>query len=228
MSDLIDTTEMYLRTIFELLEEGIPAMRARIADRLEHSGPTVSQTVARMERDGLLELSDERLIELTPQGKALATKVMRKHRLAERLLLDIIGLEFELVHEEACRWEHVISAKVELRLLDLLGDISVSPYGNPIPGLRELGVDQVDVYGHINGLIPLSDADQTNCAVTLDRIGEPAQNDRVMLANLAAAGLLPGADAQLSWTDGSAVLVGAKGSVTVPAANLRHVYVRVD
>jgi DtxR family Mn-dependent transcriptional regulator len=219
---------MYLRTIFELLEEGIPAMRARIADRLEHSGPTVSQTVARMERDGLLELSDERLIELTPQGKALATKVMRKHRLAERLLLDIIGLEFELVHEEACRWEHVISAKVELRLLDLLGDISVSPYGNPIPGLRELGVDQVDVYGHINGLIPLSDADQTNCAVTLDRIGEPAQNDRVMLANLAAAGLLPGADAQLSWTDGSAVLVGAKGSVTVPAANLRHVYVRVD
>jgi DtxR family Mn-dependent transcriptional regulator len=228
VSDLIDTTEMYLRTIFELLEEGIPAMRARIADRLEHSGPTVSQTVARMERDGLLELSDERLIELTPQGKALATKVMRKHRLAERLLLDIIGLEFELVHEEACRWEHVISAKVELRLLDLLGDISVSPYGNPIPGLRELGVDQVDVYGHINGLIPLSDADQTNCAVTLDRIGEPAQNDRVMLANLAAAGLLPGADAQLSWTDGSAVLVGAKGSVTVPAANLRHVYVRVD
>jgi len=228
VSDLIDTTEMYLKTIFELLEEGIPAMRARIADRLEHSGPTVSQTVARMERDGLLELSDERLIELTPQGKALATKVMRKHRLAERLLLDIIGLEFELVHEEACRWEHVISAKVELRLLDLLGDISVSPYGNPIPGLRELGVDQVDVYGHINGLIPLSDADQTNCAVTLDRIGEPAQNDRVMLANLAAAGLLPGADAQLSWTDGSAVLVGAKGSVTVPAANLRHVYVRVD
>ncbi len=226
MSDLIDTTEMYLKTIFELLEEGIPAMRARIADRLEHSGPTVSQTVARMERDGLLELSDERLIELTPQGQALATNVMRKHRLAERLLLDIIGLEFELVHEEACRWEHVISAKVERRLLVLLGDITVSPYGNPIPGLRELGVDQVDVYGHVNGLIPLSDAEQTNCAVTLDRIGEPAQNDRVMLADLAAAGLLPGADAQLRWADESAVLVGAKGSVTVPAANLRHVYVR--
>src|SRR5690348_17519395 len=91
VTDLIDTTEMYLKTIFELEEEGIPPLRARIAERLGHSGPTVSQTVARMERDGLLSLAGDRHLELSEQGRLLATRVMRKHRLAERLLVDVIG-----------------------------------------------------------------------------------------------------------------------------------------
>ena len=86
MSDLIDTTEMYLRTILELQEEEIVALRARIAERLGHSGPTVSQTVARMERDGLVIVSTDRHLALTEKGHELATGVMRKHRLAERLL----------------------------------------------------------------------------------------------------------------------------------------------
>ena len=113
MSDLIDTTEMYLRTIYELVEEGIVPLRARIAERLHQSGPTVSQTVARMERDGLLTVEGDRHLELTDEGNRLATRVMRKHRLAERLLTDVIGLDWELVHEEACRWEHVMSETVE-------------------------------------------------------------------------------------------------------------------
>ena len=108
MSELIDTTEMYLRTIYELMEEGVLPLRARIAERLRQSGPTVSQTAARMERDGLLVVAADRQIELTPRGLALAVRVMRKHRLAERLLTDVIGLDWALVHEEACRWEHVI------------------------------------------------------------------------------------------------------------------------
>ncbi len=95
MTDLIDTTEMYLRTIFELEEEGIVPLRARIAERIGHSGPTVSQTVARMERDGLVLVSGDRHLELTETGRLKATRVMRKHRLAERLLLDVIGLEWE-------------------------------------------------------------------------------------------------------------------------------------
>ncbi|MHB1490665.1 MAG: metal-dependent transcriptional regulator, partial [Cellulomonas sp.] len=115
MSDLIDTTEMYLRTIFEIAEEGITPLRARIAERLGHSGPTVSQTVARMERDGLVVVSGDRHLELTEDGRVKAMRVMRKHRLAERLLTDVIGLEWELVHEEACRWEHVMSDRVERR-----------------------------------------------------------------------------------------------------------------
>jgi DtxR family Mn-dependent transcriptional regulator len=101
MADLIDTTEMYLRTILELEEEGLVPIRARISERLGHSGPTVSQTVARMERDGLVEIADDRLLVLTDDGRRDAVSVMRKHRLAERLLADVIGLEWEFVHEEA-------------------------------------------------------------------------------------------------------------------------------
>ena len=142
VTDLIDTTEMYLRTIFELEEEGIVPLRARIAERLGHSGPTVSQTVARMERDGLVAVSGDRHLELSDHGRLLATRVMRKHRLAERLLVDVIGLEWEYAHDEACRWEHVMSEKVERKILGLIGEGLESPYGNPIPGLDELGVRQ--------------------------------------------------------------------------------------
>ena len=139
MGDLIDTTEMYLRTVFELEEEGIVALRARIAERLEQSGPTVSQTVARMERDGLITVEGDRHLHLTPQGRGMAMRVMRKHRLAECLLVDIIGLPWEDVRSEACRWEHVMSESVERRILDLLKHPTHSPFGNPIPGLDELG-----------------------------------------------------------------------------------------
>ena len=141
MNDLIDTTEMYLRTIYDLEEEGVVPLRARIAERLEQSGPTVSQTVSRMERDGLLHVAGDRHLELTDKGRALAVSVMRKHRLAERLLVDVIGLPWEEVHAEACRWEHVMSEDVERRLVQVLDNPTTSPFGNPIPGLSELGVD---------------------------------------------------------------------------------------
>src|SRR5262245_10532144 len=141
VSELIDTTEMYLRTIYELEEEGITPLRARIAERLHQSGPTVSQTVARMERDGLVTVEGDRHLELTQVGRMQAVRVMRKHRLAERLLVDVIGLEWEDVHAEACRWEHVMSDKVERRLLKILNHPTESPYGNPIPGLHELEMD---------------------------------------------------------------------------------------
>src|SRR5690625_2261250 len=133
---------MYLKTVYELVEEGIVPLRARIAERLGHSGPTVSQTVARMERDGLLTVSGDRHLELTAAGWKKATAVMRKHRLAERLLTDVIGLDLAYVHEEACRWEHVMSERVEERLLELLNHPTMSPYGNPIPGLSDLGEDR--------------------------------------------------------------------------------------
>ena len=139
MADLIDTTEMYLRTILELEEENIIPLRARISERLGHSGPTVSQTVGRMERDGLVVVSGDRHLELTAEGRMKAVRVMRKHRLAERLLSDVIGLEWEFVHDEACRWEHVMSEQVERRIVAMLDHPTESPYGNPIPGLDELG-----------------------------------------------------------------------------------------
>jgi DtxR family Mn-dependent transcriptional regulator len=196
VSDLIDTTEMYLRTIYELEEEGIVPLRARIAERLGHSGPTVSQTVARMERDGLLHLSGDRHLELTEEGRARATRVMRKHRLAERLLLDVIGLEWPFVHDEACRWEHVMSERVERKLLSLLNDPAESPYGNPIPGLAEIGGDpdaeQSDLvpYSLLDALTRVSPAGEGEFLVR--RLGEVLQTDTELLADLARLGVRPG------------------------------------
>src|SRR3954466_2181095 len=146
VTDLIDTTEMYLKTIFELEEEGITPLRARIAERLGHSGPTVSQTVARMERDGLIHLADDRQLQFTERGRTLATRVMRKHRLAERLLVDVIGLEWEFVHEGGCRGGHAVSEGVERKILTLIGEHRESPYGNPIPGLDELGEEPNEAF----------------------------------------------------------------------------------
>lgn len=193
MSELIDTTQMYLRTIYELGEEGIPPLRARIAERLKQSGPTVSQTVARMERDGLVAVHEDRQLVLSERGLILATQVMRKHRLAERLLTDVIGLDWTLVHEEACRWEHVISADVERRLVAVLGIPQCSPYGNPIPGLAELGV-QAPAEAFLDGCEQLSRtlADGSQHEVSVTRISEAIQARPDVLAALRDAGLTPG------------------------------------
>ncbi|MGZ4596917.1 MAG: metal-dependent transcriptional regulator, partial [Actinomycetes bacterium] len=183
MSDLIDTTEMYLRTVFELEEEGVVPLRARIAERLGQSGPTVSQTVARMERDGLITVEGDRHLELTDHGRSLATRVMRKHRLAECLLVQVIGLDWELVHEEACRWEHVMSETVERRLLDVLGHPTTSPYGNPIPGLAELG-ETADSTVDAHGTLPTLDRVtlEATTRVVVRRLAEPVQSDTALMS----------------------------------------------
>ncbi|MGC4940908.1 metal-dependent transcriptional regulator [Kribbella sp. DT2] len=215
MSELIDTTEMYLRTIYELEEEGILPLRARIAERLHQSGPTVSQTVARMERDGLVTVEGDRHLELTEVGRMQATRVMRKHRLAERLLVDVIGLEWEDVHAEACRWEHVMSDAVELRLMQILDNPTESPYGNPIPGLEELQKEsQATPIGEFrDGVEPLDKVlDQATGAavrVLVRRIAEPVQTDDFAMSVLRRAGALPGREVD-SMLDAEGVLVGSR------------------
>lgn len=226
VTDLIDTTEMYLRTIFELEEEGIVPLRARIAERLGHSGPTVSQTVARMERDGLVRVSGDRHLELTGEGRTKATRVMRKHRLAERLLLDVIGLEWEFVHDEACRWEHVMSDRVERKLLTMLADPRESPYGNPIPGLEELGGP--DATEFLDGVVPLTQAVDDAAGevdVVVRRLGEPLQTDPELLGELARAGLAPSRRV-VARRAGDTIRVGGDGgSVELPAPVALHVFV---
>ena len=192
MTDLIDTTEMYLRTILELEEENVVPMRARISERLDHTGPTVSQTVARMERDGLVVVAEDRRLELTEMGRQKAVVVMRKHRLAERLLRDVIGLEWEYVHDEACRWEHVMSDQVEAKILSLLSGALESPYGNPIPGLEEFGMPSAPRLA--DGLVTLTSGTQDQpLRGTLRRIAEPVQHSPALLRQLFDAGLIPGA-----------------------------------
>jgi DtxR family transcriptional regulator, Mn-dependent transcriptional regulator len=198
-SELIDTTEMYLRTIYELEEEGVTPLRARIAERLGQSGPTVSQTVARMERDGLVHVADDRHLELTEQGRLEAIGVMRKHRLAERLLADVIGLDWEDLHIEACRWEHVMSDAVERKLVQLLDNPTISPYGNPIPGLDDLAQPPTERVGVAVppsleiGLQRLDElARRGGGVVEVRRIAEHVQVDADLMADLKAAGVVPG------------------------------------
>ncbi|RYP85030.1 metal-dependent transcriptional regulator [Nocardioides guangzhouensis] len=226
MSDLIDTTEMYLRTIYELVEEGIVPLRARIAERLHQSGPTVSQTVARMERDGLLTVEGDRHLELTEEGNRLATRVMRKHRLAERLLTDVIGLDWELVHAEACRWEHVMSETVERRLVELLDHPTESPYGNPIPGLDELGESSLgeEFMTDVEALSVA--AGHSDSRVHIRRISEEMQKDEDLMGALRRVGALPGKTVTVVAT-GEGVLVGSGGETAeiVPEA-ADHIFVR--
>ncbi|HKT55396.1 MAG TPA: iron dependent repressor, metal binding and dimerization domain protein [Microbacterium sp.] len=229
MTDLIDTTEMYLRTILELEEEGIPPLRARISERLGHSGPTVSQTVGRMERDGLVVVSEDRRLLLTDSGRHKAVDVMRKHRLAERLLSDVIGLDWAYVHEEACRWEHVMSELVERRLVDLLGHPTESPYGNPIPGLAQLGdsaTSPVTFDQGVVGLVRKLDAEGGPVRGTVRRLAEVVQVDPELLRQLRDAGVVPGATGDFRYSEGYVLVQidGADGGLELPPEVASHIF----
>ncbi|WP_328354549.1 FeoA domain-containing protein [Mycobacterium sp. NBC_00419] len=218
MNDLVDTTEMYLRTIYDLEEEGVTPLRARIAERLEQSGPTVSQTVARMERDGLLHVAGDRHLELTEKGRALAVSVMRKHRLAERLLVDVIGLPWEEVHAEACRWEHVMSDDVERRLVKVLDDPTVSPFGNPIPGLSQLGLDTYARQPDYN-LFRLTELPAGSpVAVVVRQLTEHVQGDVGLISRLKDAGVVPNARVQVENNPNGSVtiIIGGHENVDLP------------
>jgi DtxR family Mn-dependent transcriptional regulator len=210
VNDLVDTTEMYLRTILELEEEGVTPLRARIAERLHQSGPTVSQTVNRMERDGLVTVEGDRHLQLTNLGRSHAVAVMRKHRLAELLLVNVIGMPYEEAHDEACRWEHVMSDAVELRVYELLGKPSRSPYGNPIPGL--------DLIDPTDEGAPASSEGERNLAapglagdVIVRRITESVQTDINVLRRLHEAGVDPGATITVAQ-DRDDVIIDRSGS----------------
>jgi DtxR family Mn-dependent transcriptional regulator len=222
---------MYLRTILELEEEAIVPLRARISERLGHSGPTVSQTVGRMERDGLVVVSDDRTLELTDAGRGKAVDVMRKHRLAERLLSDVIGLDWAYVHEEACRWEHVMSEQVERRLVELLGHPTESPYGNPIPGLAQLGdVPAKQFEQGVVGLVRRLNEAGGPITGTVRRLAEPVQVDPELLQQLKAAGVMPGASGDYRYSEGY-VLVQMDGSnegLELPVEVASHIFLVDD
>jgi DtxR family transcriptional regulator, Mn-dependent transcriptional regulator len=226
LNDLVDTTEMYLRTILELEEEGVVPLRARIAERLHQSGPTVSQTVSRMERDGLLTIQGDRHLELTSTGRKYAVSVMRKHRLAELLLVNVIGMPYEAAHDEACRWEHVMSEAVEQRVYELLGRPTRSPYGNPIPGLAEFGESAAGDAG------PVLDGERNlafpglSGTVVVSRICESVQTDAAVLHQLHAAGIDPGAQVTVAQErDGVRIHHGDGGQVRLPREVASRVFV---
>lgn len=216
MSELIDTTEMYLRTIYELEEEGVRPLRARITERLSQSGPTVSQTVARMERDGLLAVQDDRHLELSPTGRLLAESVMRRHRLAECLLVEVLGLPIAEVHAEACRWEHVMSEQVEERIISLLKSPTVSPFGNPIPGLAKLPTGEATLSAIAEG---------GGGKVTVNRLDEQLHALSEVIGWLFGAGLTPGSTVEVTAGDGQVVVATSSERLELTFEQAAHIYV---
>jgi DtxR family transcriptional regulator, Mn-dependent transcriptional regulator len=141
--------EEYCETIFELREDDVDVIQARIADRLDVSRPAVSEMIRRMEKAELVTV-DHNAIKLTKEGAQLAESVVRRHRLAERFLTDVLSMSWAEAHEEAGKWEHVISDRVEAAMIRVLGDPTTCPHGNPIPGSNyepppAVALDELDV-----------------------------------------------------------------------------------
>jgi DtxR family Mn-dependent transcriptional regulator len=201
--------EEYLETIFALEEEGIPVIQARLAERLGKAAPSVSEMLDRLESDALIERS-ARQITMTPAGAAVARGVVRKHRLAERLLVDIIGLDWDKAHVEAGRWEHVISDDVEARLVVLLGNPTTCPHGNPIPGTEK--ADGVARAGRPQR--SLAEA-QPGDRIRLERVTESVEHDSASLSYLGHHGLTPGTTAVIRARAPDGTLTLAVGDATV-------------
>ncbi len=173
----------YLEAIFEMAEERIPPVQARLAEWMGVSPASVSEAVKRLTRDGLLRVTDRKL-EFTEEGESLAVVLVRRHRLAEHFLIRIVGLPWHKAHEEAERWERVISDDVEARMLDILGDPATCPHGNPIPG----SAHRVDY----SGLVPLKDVSPGGRAV-LRRLTEDLELELEVMRFFEESGLMPGA-----------------------------------
>jgi DtxR family transcriptional regulator, Mn-dependent transcriptional regulator len=186
MVDRHRAPEEYCECIFELAEDDLDVIQARIAERLHVSRPSVSEMIRRLESDGLVTTTN-RTIELTEAGRTLAEQVVRRHRLAERFLTDILGLPWADAHVEAGNWQHVISDPVETALRRVLGEPTTCPHGNPIPGSSYEAPDA-------RPLVELA----VDCAFTVTRIPEELEFTPGLLTFLQESHLTPGNSGKVS------------------------------
>jgi DtxR family Mn-dependent transcriptional regulator len=181
--------EEYCECIFELHEDDLEVIQARIAERLQVSRASVSQMIEKMSRAGLVNAEGSR-ISLTIEGQNLAQQVVRRHRLAERFLTDILGLSWSAAHQEAGKWEHVISDDVEIAMNRVLGAPTTCPHGNPIPGSSYIETDAV----------PLSQL-ASGAKFTVSRIPEELEFTPGLLDFLQQSSILPGRRGEISATN---------------------------
>jgi DtxR family Mn-dependent transcriptional regulator len=209
----------YLEAILELQEEGAKVIQARLADRLGVSAPSVSEMVRRLRADGYLEDSNERTLTLTPKGLDWATTIVRRHRLAERLLVDILGLPWHKAHIEACRWEHVISSDVEELIIAKLDGALTCPHGNPIPGMALSTIE----------VVPLSQTEKGQ-RIRLERVSEELEMDHEALLYLDQHGFIPGATGTVSTVapDQTRVLDVGDSTIAIGLALAGSLYVSVQ
>jgi DtxR family Mn-dependent transcriptional regulator len=215
------TDEEYLQTYLELEEDGIRPIGARLAERLGISAAAVSEGMHRLIQRGLA-VEQDRTFALTPSGEEAGRTVIRRHRLAECFLVNILGLPWERAHLEAARWEHALSEDVERRIIEMLDDPAVCPHGNPIPGSKKAGPAEPSV--------PLAESGPGR--MRLVRISEQAQADESVIAFLADAGLLPGADLEVVGAEGppspGVRVRGDRGECLVPASTAALLWVKPD
>jgi DtxR family Mn-dependent transcriptional regulator len=207
--------EEYLEAIWELEEEGTQVIQARLAEHLGHSAPTVSETVRRLRSDGYID-GEGRILHLTKTGRRRAESVVRKHRLAERFLLDVIGIPWHKTHIEACRWEHVMSDEVEQRLIAILENPTTCAHGNPIPGMS----------GTKRNLHALADTEPGD-RVRLERVTEQVEVDTEALIYLDTHGFIPGVRAQVraKAPDGTLTLDLDEGTIALGPALASQLFV---
>ena len=207
--------EEYLEAVHALEEEGTPVIQARLVERLGHSAPSVSEMIRRLRAEGYVDVAG-RSVSLTTLGRSRAESVVRKHRLAERLLTDIIGLEWHKAHLEAGRWEHVISDEVEARIVELLGHPTTCPHGNPIPG------SPIDMQAQM-ALAQARPGDH----IRLIRVTEQIEIDTESLTYLSEAGFVPGAEATVRSRapDGTLTLDLAANSIALGPAICQQLFI---
>lgn len=227
MADLHDSTEHYLATIFEIEEEGIEIKRARIAERLQISAPSVTEHIHRMEKQGLVKVSDDNSVSLTASGKKRATSVVRRHRLAERLLVDVIGLDWGKAHKEADRWEHVISDDVEEKLVALLDNPETCPHGNPIPNAD--GSQSEAAIASYKNAVALNDAHEMRSWI-IRRIGERIEMNDEALEFVSLNKLIPGTSISITKKTATDIVVVLQGNkeLNVPRAIGQSMYVEAS
>jgi DtxR family transcriptional regulator, iron-dependent repressor len=192
----------YLEALFEMREEGIPTQQARLAEWLDVTPASVSEAVKRMAQRGLVETGQDRRVGFTASGEKLARALVRRHRLAERFLVEVVGLPWHLAHEEATEWGRVVSDRVEERLVDILGDPPTCVHGNPIPGTAH-PVDQSDLQP-LDGVAP-------GGRVRLERLTEDLELDLDVMRFFERSGLMPGAEV-------SVLSVAPDGTMTLEVA----------
>ena len=192
--------EDYLQVVHYMTRDGVPVIAARLAERLNVTPPTVTATLKRMERDGLIEHGPRKEILFTPEGRRVAEHIVRRHALAERLLTDLLKMPWHESHEEAHGVEHAMTPKLEAQLLQALGNPTTCPHGNPIPGLGSLAPDEFPI-----------DQAQTGDELVIQRITEEAEEDQELMRYLQEHGVEPGARMRVRESTRSLALLVLEG-----------------
>ena len=213
------TAQDYLEALYEMDEEGIATQQARLAEWLGVTPASVSEAVKRLTSRGLVEVGDGRRLRFTREGRLAARTLVRRHRLAERFLVEVVGLPWHLAHEEASQWGHVISERVEDRLVEILNDPGSCVHGNPIPGSRnEVSVDDLQPLHSVGA----------GGRVRLERLTEDLELDLSVMRYFEDSGLMPGADIRVLGTapDGTMTLEVAGDKVGLGSHLADNLWVR--